>query len=389
MQLKSSEAPEQGVPTEVEEVFEQYQDLFQEPQGLPPIRAQDHKITLHKEASPINIRPYRYSFEQKTEIEKQIAEMLQSTFIQKSTSPYASPVLLVRKKDNNWRMCVDYRQLNKATVKDKYPIPIIDDLLDELEGSKLFSKLDLRSGYHQIRMDKRYVHKTAFRTHSGHYEFLVMPFGLTNAPTLMNDIFQPYFRKFVLVFFNDILIYSKSLTEHLDHLHIVLGLLWKNQLLAKRTKYFFGQTRVEYLGHIISQEGVATDPEKIKAMVNWPQPNSIKGLRGFLGLTGYYRKFIQGYGGVSKPLTELLKKNCFQWTKEAQRAFERLKVIMTTAPVLAIPNFEKTFTIEVDACEYGMGAVLTLEGRPLAYLSKAIVPETWVCRPMKRSSSLS
>ncbi|GJS60183.1 putative mitochondrial protein [Tanacetum coccineum] len=356
-----------------------FSNVFEVPHELPPKRGHDHRILLIEGTPPVNIKPYRHAPIQKDAIKAMVKELLDSGVVRPSQSPFASPIVMVKKKDNTWRMCVDYRQLNKNTVKDKFPIPIIDELIDELHGAVVFSKLDLRSGYHQIRMFEDDIAKIAFRTHEGHYEFMVMPFGLTNAPStfqaLMNDVFKGFLRKFVLVFFDDILIYSKSISEHVEHLIAVLTIMRQNQLFAKKTKCVFGTRQVEYLGHVISAQGVATDPSKIAAMQNWPTPVNIKHLRGFLGLTGYYRKFIRNFASLSRPLTQLLKKGALKWSEEAKNSFEALQVAMTQAPVLALLDFTKPFVVETDASGIGIGAVLQHDGHPISYLSKALSPK--------------
>lgn len=296
--------------------------------------------------------------------------------IRPSQSAFSSPVLLVKKKDGSWCLCIDYKALNKATVLDKYPIPVVDELLDELHGARFFTKLDLKSGFNQIRMRQGDEEKTAFRTHDGHYEYLVMPFGLTNAPStfqsVMNDLLRPWLRKFVLVFFDDILIYSRSWADNLKQLSLVLQLLINTQFQVNRKKCAFALSTVEYLGHLISAEGVAVDPSKVTTVQNWPVLKNVKGVRGFLGLTGYYRKFVKDYGKFAKPLTELTKKNNFCWTKEAASAFEMLKDKLSSTSLLALPDFTRDFCIECDTSGVGLGAVLMQGGRPVAYFSKAL-----------------
>jgi hypothetical protein len=363
----------------LEELIIHYKEIFKKPEGLPPIRAHNHVIPMKEGAQAINLRPYRYSGVQKDILEKMVEEMLESGIIQQSSSPFASPVVLVKKKDGSWRLCVNFRALNHLTIKDKFLIPLVDELLEELVGATIFLKVDLRSGYHQIRMTPHDVFKTTFRTHNGHYEFLVMPFGLTNAPatfqSLMNEVFRRHLRKFVSVFFDDILIYSQTMIEHLEHLHTVFELLKGHQLVAKRSKCAFCIPQMEYLGHVISKEGVATDPKKIQAITSWPEPRNVRQLRGFLGLTGYYRKFVKNYGAISKPLTQLLKKDAFAWKEDAISAFNNLKQAMTQPPVLSLPNLNKTFVVETDASGSGIGVVLMQEGHPISFISKSLGPQ--------------
>ncbi|XP_058757922.1 uncharacterized protein LOC131631166 [Vicia villosa] len=366
------------LPHQITQLLTTFQDIFQTPTTLPPIRNHDHHINLLPNTAPINVKPYRYPHSKKDAMTNLIHQMLEDGTIIPSTSPFSSPVLLVKKKDGTWRFCVDYRALNAVTIKDRFPIPTIDELLDELGSATIFTKIDLCSGYHQIRVASKDTYKTAFRTFDGHYEFLVMPFGLTNAPSTfqsaMNDLLRPYLRRFVLVFFDDILIYSTSFSDHIKHLQVVFQLMKDNCFFLKLSKCVFAAKQIDFLGHVISAGGVAPDAEKVKAILDWPLPRSLSALRGFLGLTGFYRRFVHNYVTLAAPLTDLLRSNNFKWSTEASTAFTNLKNRMTDMPVLVLPNFTKHFAIDTDASGVAIGAVLSQEGHPIAFFSKKMCP---------------
>lgn len=250
----------------------------------------------------MNVRPYRYPYFQKVEVECQVQQLLEQKFIKKSQSPFSSPMFLFKKKDGAWRFCIDYRALNAIKIKDKFSIPTAEELFDELGGVKFFSKLDMFFGYYQIRVRAPDVPKTTFKTHEGHYEFLVIQFGLTNAPSTfqatMNEVFKSFLRKFVLIFLDDILTYNGSWQEHLNHVKLVLTRLREWGLVAKASKCVFGQEKVEYLRHLVTREGLEVDPQKIEVIKVWPQSTGVKGVRSFLGIAGYYRKFIKGFAAI-------------------------------------------------------------------------------------------
>ncbi|XP_035549700.1 uncharacterized protein K02A2.6-like, partial [Juglans regia] len=330
-------------------VVEEFPDVFvDELPGLPPVRDMEFVIDLEPRAAPVHKAPYRMAPAELKELKTQLQELVDKRFIQPSTSPWGAPVLFVKKKDGTLRMCIDYRELNKVTIKNKYPLPRIDDLFDQLQGAAVFSKIDLRSGYYQLRIRDKDVPKTAFRTRYGHYEFKVMSFGLANAPAafmdLMNRVFRPFLDSFVVVFLDDILIYSRDLEEHACHLRLALGKLREHQLYTKLSKCEFWLEEVKFLGHVISQEGVSVDPSKVEAVLSWPRPSTVREIRSFLGLAGYYRRFVEGFSRLSGPLTALTRKNTeFVWSDKCERSFQELKRRLTMAPVLALPEPHKPF----------------------------------------------
>ncbi|KAJ9548358.1 hypothetical protein OSB04_020901 [Centaurea solstitialis] len=356
----------------------EYPDVFPDDlPGLPPDRQVEFRIDLVPGASPIAKTPYRLAPAEMKEMMSQLQELLDKGFIRPSASPWGAPVLFVKKKDGSFRMCIDYRELNKVTIKNKYPLPRIDDLFDQLQGASYFSKIDLRSGYHQLKVSEEDVPKTAFRTRYGHYEFLVMPFGLTNAPAafmdLMNRVCRPMLDKSVIVFIDDILVYSKSEEEHATHLREILELLRKERLYAKFSKCEFWLRQVQFLGHVISGDGVSVDLTKIEAIQKWEQPKNPSEVRSFLGLAGYYRRFIRDFSKIAVPLTSLTRKDVkFEWTEAQDNAFQTLKDCLTNAPILALPEGSEDFVVYSDASLLGLGCVLMQRGKVIAYASRQL-----------------
>ena len=356
----------------------EYPDVFpEELHGLPPDREIEFNIELIPGTQPISIPPYRMAPAELKELKGQLQDLLDKGFIRHSCSPWGAPVLFVKKKDGSFRLCIDYRQLNKVTVKNKYPLPRIDDLFDQLQGSQCFSKIDLRSGYHQLKIKSEDISKTAFRTRYGHYEFLVMSFGLTNAPAafmdMMNRVFKPFLDQFVVVFIDDILVYSKSELEHEQHLRLTLQTLRKHKLYAKFSKCEFWLDSVAFLGHVVSKDGVSVDPQKVEAIQNWPRPTFVTEIRSFLGLAGYYRRFIKDFSKIAAPLTKLTQKHvAFQWNDLCEQSFQQLKDCLSSAPVLALPSSGGGYVVYCDASRVGLGCVLMQQGKVIAYASRQL-----------------
>jgi hypothetical protein len=358
----------------------EFQDVFppQLPSLLPPKREIDHRIELTQTSPPTLRAVYRMSPLELDELKKQLDELIAAGFVRPSKSPFGAPVLFVKKKDGTMRMCVDYRDLNRITVKNRYPLPRVEELFDMLKGSKYYSKIDLRSGYHQVRIDEQDIHKTAFRTRYGHYEFLVLPFGLTNAPAtfmhLMQSIFSPYLDQFVIVFLDDILIFSKTLEEHKEHVRKVLQILRENKLFAKENKCEFFKKSISFLGHVVSEKGISMEEDKVKAIKEWPNPTNVTGVRSFLGLAGYYRRFVKGFSKIDMPLNDLLRSDRkFQWSDLQHNSFLQLKQSISSAPVLAIPDDSLPYLLTTDASGFAIGATLNQDQgngiQPIAFLS--------------------
>ena len=371
------------LPSVVSSLLQEFKDVMPDelPKGLPPPRGIEHQIDFHPGASLPNRAAYRASPEETKELQRQVQELIERGFVRESLSPCAVPVILVPKKDGTWRMCVDCRAINQITVKYRHPIPRLDDMLDELYGAQLFSKIDLRSGYHQIRMAQGDEWKTAFKTKYGLYEWLVMPFGLSNAPStfmrLMNHVLRKFLGKFVVVYFDDILVYSKTLEEHVVHLREVLQCLRDEHLYANLAKCVFCSDTTIFLGFIVSKDGLRVDDEKVRAIREWPTPTTATMVRSFLGLAGFYRRFVRDFSSLAAPLHELTKKGVtIEWSDIHTKAFEALKDRLCNAPLLQLPDFSKTFEVECDASDVGIGGVLLQDRQPIAYFSEKLTGAT-------------
>ncbi|GJS39766.1 reverse transcriptase domain-containing protein [Tanacetum coccineum] len=370
---KSKEKQLEDVP-----IVKDFPEVFaKDLSGLPPTRKVGFHIYLVPGAAPVAWAPYRLAPSVMKELADQLQELSDKGFIRPSSSPWGAPVLFVKKKDGTFRMCIDYQELNKLTMKNRYPLPRIDDLFDQLQGSSVYSKIDLRSGYHQLRVREEDIPKKAFRTRYGHYEFQVMPFGLTNAPAvfmdLMNRVCKPYLDKFVIIFIDYILIYSKNKQEHEGYLKLILELLKKEELYAKFSKCEFWIPKVQFLSHVIDNKGIHVDPAKIESIKDWVSPKTPTEIRQFLGLAGYYRRFIEGFSKIARSMTKLTQKKVkFDWGDKQEAAFQLLKEKLCSAPILALPEGSEDFVVYCDASIKVLGVVLMQRGKVIAYASRQL-----------------
>jgi hypothetical protein len=366
------------LPEEIWELLDTFADIVLDElaNSLPPIRGIIHHIDMIPGSSLPNKAAYKLTPRENEEVKNQVQELLDKGLVRESLSPCAVPTVLSPKKDGGWRMCMDSRAINKITIRYRFPLPRMDDLMNCLSGANFFSKMDLKSGYHQIRMREGDEWKTTFKTNEGLYEWLVMPFGLTNAPStfmiLMNEILKDFIGKFVVVYMDDILIFIKTKEEHLRHLTLVMRRLQQEKLLINLKKSSFMKTKLIYLGFVISSNELKMDLEKVKEIKEWLSLRSMFEVRSFHGLASFYRKFIRDFSGICAPMMDIVKKKhkYFNWTEEAERSFNTLKEKIIERPILVLPNFEKTFQVRCDASGVAIGEFLSEDNRPVSYFSE-------------------
>src|SRR5436190_7368487 len=386
----------QEVAPETPDIPEEYRDLAEvfskaKSEELPPHRGPlDHAIPLEPNSKPVFGPIYNLS-ETELQVLKRIHdENLRKGFIRPSTSPFGSPVLFVKKPDGSLRLCIDYRALNRITIKNRYPLPLISELLDRLKGAKFFTKLDVREAFNRLRIAHGDEFKTAFRTRYGHFEYLVMPFGLCNAPgsfqAYINDVIREYLDKFAVAYLDDILIYSNTLEEHIEHVRLVLKKLFAHGLFVKLEKCEFHVQKISFLGFVISPEGISMDPARISTISDWPIPRSVTDIQIFLGFANFYRRFIDGYSRVVMPITSLLRTKGnppFEWTPAAQEAFDRLKYLFTSAPILRHFDPDLQITLHSDSSGFALSGIISQPHldhnghsllHPVAYWSRKCTP---------------
>lgn len=376
----------------VQDLLKEFPGVFKDKlNGLPPDRSSFKHIIDTQDAKPVNRPAFKMSPVELEELRKQLKELLELKLIQPSNSPWGAPVLFCRKKDGTLRMCIDYRALNQLTVKDTSPLPRIDECLDRLKGASYFTSLDLKSGYHQIRIRPKDVPKTGFNTRWGKWEFLCLPFGLSNGPPSfqkwMNELLGDYIDESALVYLDDVLIFSKNLEDHKKHVREILRKFEAEQLVVNKAKCNFGQRTLTFLGYEISEKGILPSREKVKAVQDWPVPTNVQQVRQFLGLSQHYRRFIRQFSSLAVPLTDLTrgtgpKKRVIEWTTACQKSFDTIKSKLTSAPLLQLPNMSLPFRIETDSSDYGIGCVLLQpssqdpkEWHPVAFESKKLSTE--------------